>query len=121
MQLGSRPGSILPQPSENKNRVKILHNYLGYTKEVDDIYYNMAGYRLHGYTIIKGKGPSLGTTPNMGILPHSEWGASSVGGTVLWCHRSEYPYPNGFLRVLLLTTQLLSCAPLVLYLGLESG
>ena len=33
-----------------------MHNYLGYTKEVDDIYYcNMVGYRLHGYTIIRAK------------------------------------------------------------------
>ena len=54
MQLGNRPGSILPQPSENKDRVKILHNYLRYTKGVDDIYYgNMVGYRLYGYTIIR--------------------------------------------------------------------
>ena len=53
MQLGSHPGSILPQPSENKDRVKNLHNYLGYTKGVDDTYYNMVGYRLYGYTIIR--------------------------------------------------------------------
>ena len=33
--------------------VKNLHNYLGYIKEVDDIYCNMVGYRLHGYTIIR--------------------------------------------------------------------
>ena len=51
--------------------VKNLHNYLRYTKGVDDIYYNMVGYRLHGYTIIKGKGSSLGATPIMGILPRS--------------------------------------------------
>ena len=71
MQLGSRHGSILPQPSENKDRVKNLHKYLGYTKGVDDIYYNMVGYRLHGYSIIKGKGSSLGATPIMGTLPQS--------------------------------------------------
>ena len=47
VQLGSRPGSILPQPSENKDRVKNLRNYLRYTKGVDDIYYcNMVGYNF---------------------------------------------------------------------------
>ena len=54
VQLGSRPGSILPQPSKNKNRVKNLHKYLRYTKGVDDIYNgNMAGYSLYAYTIIR--------------------------------------------------------------------
>ena len=32
--------------------------------------------------------------------------------------RSEYPYPNGFLRVLLLSTHLLLCEPRVLAIGL---
>ena len=31
--------------------------------------------------------------------------------------RSEYPYPNGFLRVLLLSTLLLLCEPRVLAIG----
>ena len=54
MKLGSRPGSILPQPSENKDRVKNLHKYLRYTKGVDDIYFgNMAGYSLYWYMIIR--------------------------------------------------------------------
>ena len=53
MQLGSRPGSILPQPYENKDRVKSLHKYEVHKRGVDDIYYgNMAGYSLYGYTVI---------------------------------------------------------------------
>ena len=33
-----------------------MHNYLGYTKGVDDIYYcNMVGYKFHGYMIIRAR------------------------------------------------------------------
>ena len=72
MQLGNCSGSILPQPSENKDRVNKLAQLFGVHKEVDDIYYcNMVGYRLHGYTIIRAKVLAWGTTPIMGSLPRS--------------------------------------------------
>ena len=72
MQLGNRFGSILPQPSENKDRVKNLHKYLRYTKRVDDIYYGiMAGYSLYGYTIIRAKALAWGATPIMETLLRS--------------------------------------------------
>ena len=49
-----------------------LHNYLGYTNGVDDIYYcNMVGYRLHGYTIIRAKVLAWGAIPIMGTLTRS--------------------------------------------------
>ena len=51
--------------------VKNLHNYLGYIMEVDVIYCNMVGYRLHGYTIIRANVLAWGATPIMGILPRS--------------------------------------------------
>ena len=52
--------------------VNKLAQLFGVHKEVDDIYYcHMVGYRLHGYTIIKGKGSCLGAIPIMGILPRS--------------------------------------------------
>ena len=46
----------------------------------------------------------------MGMLPQTRCGASLVEDSALHL-RSEYPYPNGFLRILLLTSQLLSWAP----------
>ena len=53
----------------------------------------------------------------MGMLPQPRYGASSMEDSALH-PRSEYPYPNGFLRVLLLTSQLLSWAPLGFAIGL---
>ena len=53
VQLGKSPGSILPHPSDNKDRVNNLHKYLA-TKGIDGTYYyNMVGYRFYGYTIIR--------------------------------------------------------------------
>ena len=46
----------------------------------------------------------------IGMLPQTRCGASLVEGSALHL-RSEYPYPNGFLRVLLLSTHLLLCEP----------
>ena len=48
----------------------------------------------------------------MGTLPRSGWGTSLVEDTAPTPHlRSEYPYPNGFLQVLLLTIHLLPYEP----------
>ena len=53
----------------------------------------------------------------MGILPHTRCGISLVEDSALHL-RSEYPYPNGFFGVLLLTSQLLSWAPHGFAIGL---
>ena len=53
----------------------------------------------------------------MGMLPQTRCGASLVEGSALHL-RSEYPYPNGFLRVLPLSTHLLLCEPRGLAIGL---
>ena len=53
----------------------------------------------------------------MGMLPQPRYDASSVEDGALH-PRSEYPYPNGFLRVLLLTIHLFLCEPRVLAIGL---
>ena len=72
---------------------------------------------VHGYTI---KIAALAWTYYsllMGMLPQPKCGASSVEDGALRL-RSEYPYPNGFLRVLPLSTHLLLCEPRGLAIGL---
>jgi len=55
----------------------------------------------------------------MGTLPRSGYGVSLVEDTAPSHYlQSEYPYPNGFLRVLLLSTHLLLCEPRGLVIGL---
>ena len=56
----------------------------------------------------------------MGTLPRSGYDVSLVEDTVPTSHlRSEYPYPNGFLRVLLLLTiHPLLCEPRGFNIGL---
>ena len=112
MQLGKGPGSMLPQPSENKDRVNKFSTNIW----VDGTYYyNMVGYSFHGYTIIRIE--VLAWTYYsllMGMLPQTRCGASLVEDTVLSHHlQSKYPYPNVFLWVLLLSTLLLLCEPRV--------
>ena len=46
----------------------------------------------------------------MGMLPQTRCGVSLVEGSALHL-RSEYSYPNEFLRVLLLTSRLMSWVP----------
>src|SRR6185437_5551092 len=53
----------------------------------------------------------------METLPRIRCDTSLVGGSALHL-QSEYPYPNGFLRILLLTSQLLSWAPPGFAIGL---
>ena len=72
---------------------------------------------VHGYTI---KIAVLAWTYYsllIGMLPQTRYGASLVDGSALHL-RSEYPYPNGFLRVLPLSTHLLLCEPRGLAIGL---
>ena len=72
---------------------------------------------VHGYTI---KIAVLAWTYYsllIGMLPQTRCGASLVEGSALHL-RSEYPYPNGFLRVLPLSTHLLLCEPRGLAIGL---
>ena len=72
---------------------------------------------VHGYTI---KIAALAWTYYsllIGKFPQIRCGASLVEGSALHL-RSEYPYPNGFLRVLPLSTHLLLCEPRVLAIGL---
>ena len=55
----------------------------------------------------------------MGTLPRSGYGASLVEDTDPSHHlRSEYLYPNGFIRVLPLSTHLFLCEPRILAIGL---
>ena len=53
----------------------------------------------------------------IGMLPQTRCDASLVEGSALHL-RSEYPYPNGSLRVLPLSTHLLLCEPRGLAIGL---
>ena len=72
MQLGKSPRSILPQPSENKDSVNKFYTNIWVQKGVDGIYYyNMVGYRFHGYTIIRIGVLARGATPIMGSLLRS--------------------------------------------------
>ena len=71
MQLGKSPGSILPQPSENKDRVNKLAQIFRYKRIDGTYYYNMVGYRFHGYTIIRIGILAWSATPIMGTLPRS--------------------------------------------------
>ena len=72
VQLGKSPGSILPHPSDNKDRVNKLCTNIWVQKGVDGIYYyNMVGYRFHGYTIIRIGVLARSATPIMGTLLRS--------------------------------------------------
>ena len=53
MQLGNCLGSILPQPSENKDRVNNFAQVFGYKETDGTYYYNMEGYSFHGYMAIR--------------------------------------------------------------------
>ena len=54
MQLGNGPGSILPQPSENKDKVNKLGTNIWVQKRIDGpYYYNRVVYIFHGYTNIR--------------------------------------------------------------------
>ena len=94
-----------------------MHKYLGIKGDRWSLFHHRVGYIVHGYIIKIAVLAWIYDSLLMGMLPQTRCDASLVEGSALHL-QSEYPYPNGFLQVLPLSTHLLLCEPRGLAIGL---